>query len=199
MIKKQELAIQEQINPIIARVSHMSINTPEDMVSATSELSQLNVYLDKMTEEKEKLTRPINEALKEIRSRYKPTELLLDEAIATIKKKMGSYQQKALAEQQKAEQKIADKVASGYIKIDTAIKKLENIDTVDEKITTDAGAVSFRTVQKFECMDVVMLAEEDGGFFVTPNDTKIREAMKNGRTLKGVRYFEEQSVWNKRN
>lgn len=194
-----ELTIKKEISPVIAQVENMSIACPADMFNATSILSQLNKFNDAMQEEKEKLTKPLNEAIKEVRARYKPTETLIIDAIASIKGKMGTYQQLALKVQQEAEMKIADRVSRGTLKVDTAIRKLGEMDTVEDKVKTDDGAVSFRTIRKFEVMDVVILANFEGGKYVEPNDTAIREAMKEGRELPGVRYYEEQSVVNKRN
>ncbi len=197
-MKTKELTIKKEINPVIEQVSTMSLTTPSDMVKATSVLSQLNTFLDKLTDEKEKLTVPLNTALKEIRGRYKPTETLLEEAINTLKKKMGTYQAEAMKLQKEQEAKIASKVASGYIKVDTAIAKLGEIESPEEKLITDEGTASFRTVKKFEVMDITMLASVNNGFFITPNDVAIRQAMKEGRELAGIRYYEEQSVVNNR-
>lgn len=187
--------IKKEIAPIVTEVENMSINNSADMSQATSTLSQLNSFLDGLTKEKELLTKPINEALKEIRARYKPTETVLEEAIATIKKKMGSYQQLALAEQKKAEEKIANKVMDGKLKVETALRKMGDIERPEDKIKTDSGTASFRTVRKFEVVDIALLPIE----YHLANEVKIREALKNGVELPGVRYFEEQSIINRRN
>lgn len=187
--------IKKEIAPIVTEVENMSINNSADMSQATSTLSQLNSFLDAMTEEKEKLTKPINEALKEIRARYKPTETVLEEAIATIKKKMGSYQQLALAEQKKAEAKIAEKVMAGKLKVETGIKKMSEVDTPDAKVKTDEGSVGFKPIKKFEVVDMTKLPME----YHLADEVKIRKTMQAGIELPGVRYYEELSVVNRRN
>lgn len=194
-MKTKDLTIIKEINPVIAQVSSIEIVSSEDMQNATSTLSQLNKYLDAMTVEKERLTKPINEALKEIRSRYKPTEQLLEEAISDLKSKMSSFQTLALAEQRKEEEKIAKRLADGKLKVETAIKKISEIDAPEAKVATEEGSVGFRTVKKFEIMDLILLPI---GFHL-PNEPKIREAMKSGIELPGVRYYEEQSIINRRN
>ena len=75
----QELQITEKhISPIQAKVNDLAIVGSESLVIATEYLSQINKYLDVLTEEKEKLTKPLNATLKEIRARYKPSEEALE-------------------------------------------------------------------------------------------------------------------------
>lgn len=191
-MKTKELVITKQISPVVAQVQSMKIASPKDMETATSVLSQLKKFDSAMTTEKEKLTKPITQALTEVRSRYKPTELILDEAITTIKKKMSVYQTAMFEEQRKEEQKIADRVAKGSLKPETAVRKMGEMEVADAKVFSDHGSVSFRTTKKFEVVDIVQLCEHDN-LAVLPNDVYIRTKMKEGLELPGVRYYEEQT------
>lgn len=195
MKKEQNIAIVKEINPIIRKVEGIEIIDKNTMSDGVLLLSQLNKFSDVITKEKEKITKPLNDALREVRGRYKPVELTLDEAILSLKGKISKYQTEAQRKEQEDQQKIADKVASGKLSVDKALTKLENLEEVEEKIQTDAGSVSFRTMKKFEVLDLVKVPI---GFHL-PNEAKIRKAMMDGIELPGVRYFEEQSVVNKRN
>jgi hypothetical protein len=192
---KKELVIKKEISTITEKVQAIGIASKEDMSSATELLSKVNVFLDGMTEEKERLTKPLNEALREIRSRYKPTELVMEQAIADLKKKMGAYQMEQLAIQKKEQDKIAQQLADGKIKkISTAINKIANVDAPDAKVLTDDGSASFRPVKKFEVVDITILPIE----YHLADESKIRKAMQAGVELAGVRYYEELSVVNRR-
>lgn len=158
-------------------------------------LSQLNKFSDNLTIEKEKLTKPINTALKEIRSRYKPVELMLEEGIVCLKKKMGQYQTVMLKAQQEAEAKIAKRVENGTLKVETAIKKIGEIDAPEAKVATDDGSVSFRAVRKFEVVDISLIPIE----YHLADEVAIRKAMLANIELPGVRYYEEQQITNRRN
>lgn len=194
----KELVIKKEVSTITEKVQALAIKSKEDMSSATELLSKVNIFLDGLTKEKERLTKPLNEALKEIRSRYKPTELVMEQAVADLKQKMSAYQMAELKRQKEEQDKIAQQLADGKIKkIDTAIKKMANVEAPDEKVLTDEGSASFRPIKKFEVVDIVMLANADKNA-VTSNDVYIRTEMKNGRELSGVRYYEELSVINKR-
>lgn len=198
MKKENKITIVKEINPIIRKVEALEITNRDDMSEATVVLSKLNKFYDAITIEKEKLTKPLNETLKEIRSRYRPIEQTLDEATLALKHKMSAYQAEAIKKEAEAQAKIAEKVASGKMKIDTALTKMEAIESPDEKVQTDAGSVSFRTIQSFEVMDVVLLAKAMPEA-VEPINSVIRKAMTDGKQLPGVRYFTEQSIINKRN
>ncbi len=148
-----------------------------------------------MKEDRLKLTAPLEASLKLIREKYTPTEKLLKSAVDMLKSKMSSYQSKSIQEQNEAEAKIALKLAEGEIDINQALKKMSKIDAPEEKVQTDSGAVSFRTVKKCEVIDLALLPMK----YHLPNEVMIRKAMSEGVELPGVKYWEEQSVINKRN
>ncbi len=195
----KELVLKKEISPVVNEVTSITISSKEDMTNATTVLSQLNKFADSIKEEKEKLTKPINEALKEIRSRYKPIEDMLANGIMALKGKMSVYQTAQLAIQKKAEDKIAQQLADGKIKkIETATKHISAIEVPEAKVSTDDGSASFKKIKKFEVMDIVVLANANAQA-ITPNEVYIRAQMNAGIELPGVRYFEELSVVNRRN
>lgn len=190
----KDLTIKKEISPIVEQIQSLKIIEQKDMTDATSLLSKMNSYLDGITAEKEKITKPLNVALKEVRDRYKPTEIMLNEAIASLKKKMSVYQTAQLQITAEKQEKIANRVSSGNLKVETGIRKLGELDSPEERIKTDEGSVGFRTVKKFEVMDITMLPIA----YHIPDEAAIRQAMKDGLELDGVRYYEEQSIINKR-
>lgn len=194
----KEITIKDEVSSLVGGINDLVIASPEQMAEATKTLSKINKIRDNIKEEKEKLTKPINEALKEIRLRYKPAEDLLDFTVTELKKKMGSYQTLALKEQSEQVQKIADKVSNGKLKATTAIKKLSELDSVEQKIKTDEGSISFRTDIKWEVTDILALANFDKGLYVEPDHTAIKEALKNGIELPGVKSWTEQNIINRR-
>jgi len=199
MKKEQNIAIVKEINPIVRKVESLEITSKEEMSEGVVMLSQLNKFNDHIETEKEKLTIPLNTALREIRARYKPIETTLSESILTLKQKISQYQTLATQKEAEEQAKIASKVADGSLSIDKALTKLEKIEEVDAKTITSEGSVSFREVQKFRIMDIVLLANFEGGNYVLPNEVAIRETMVEGKKLPGVDYFSEQIVINKRN
>lgn len=192
----KEPAETKQLDKYLVEARELKIATPEDVKNATTFLSTLNKFNDKITSEKEKVTKPLNQALKAERERWKPLETKLEVAIALVRRGLTDYQTKAVAAQRVAEKKIVDRVGEGKGKItpETAIRKLDEVATPDQTVATEAGAVQFRAVKKFEVMDLTMLPIE----YHLADETKIREAMKQGNELPGVRYYEEQVPYNTR-
>lgn len=194
-MKDKSLEIIKEVAPIIEKVNTMSITVTDDLVPATELLSRVNKYADALKKDRLSLTSPLEDSLKLIRAKYKPTEEMLKEAVDILKQKMGDFQTEQLRLQREEEQKIADKVESGYIKPETAIEKMGNVEQVDTKVKTGAGSVSFREEKDFTVMDVTMLPAK----YLLPNEKEIRIALKAGIELPGCRYFTKQVINNCRN
>ena len=191
---EKEITIIKEINPVLASVNTLSITVKEDLIPATDLLSKINKFADTLKKDRLSLTQPLEDSLKLIRAKYKPTEDLLKEAVDTLKQKMGAFQAEQLRIQREEEAKIVAKVESGYIKPETAINKLEEVEQVDTKIKADAGGVTFREDKDFEVIDVSLLPPK----YLLPNLTEIRIAMKAGIELPGCRYFTKQTIINRR-
>lgn len=191
---KEIMVIEKKLSPIVVKARELSITDSASMAEGATLLSKFNTIADGITDDKEKLTKPLNAALKEVRERYKRIETPLQDAIALVRSKMTTYQTAATEIANAEEDKIAARIGDGKgkIKVETAVRKMGEIERPEASVATDAGLVKFRKVKKFEVMDVVLLCEADRGAFVLPNDAEIRRAMNAGRELPGVRYFTEE-------
>ena len=188
----KEITIPTTIQNYIS--NPITIKSPEDMQSAVAQLSELNTTLDSLTDNKELLTKPINEALKEIRWRYKPFEAHLEGAISYLRTAMTTYQTAQRKIELEKEAKIVARLEKGTLKVETAVSKLENLDRVDTKVVSDNGSVTFKTVTKWRVhnMDVVPNS------FLIVNEVAINTAMRQGITVLGIEYYTEEQVVNKR-
>jgi len=184
----------KEIKPVLENVKEMQIVQAEDLVTATDFLSRINKYADTLKKDRLSLTQPLEDSLKLIRAKYKPTEDMLKIAVDAIKAKMGGYQIKQLEEQRNKEEKIIDKLSKGIIDQDVAIDKFSKIGEVDKKVSSDAGTVSFREEKDFEVVDISKVPPE----FLLPNMTTLRVAMKNGFEIPGCKYFTKQVITNRK-
>lgn len=192
-VKKQEVEIVEfkkTESVWLTKAKELEIKGEDDMKVAVELLSQLNQINDARTEEKEKVTKPLNLALKNERARWKPGEEQLEMMISMIRSKMSKYQTEAVRIAREEEDKIIGRIGEGKgkLKVETAVAKLEDVEHAPDRIAGNSGMVKFKTVKKFEVVDVKILPPE----FLLPNEVAIREAMTNGRELDGVRYWDEQ-------
>lgn len=194
MKEKQIEIYKKNIIPLVEKIDKMSIKTAEDMKEASLLLSQLNKYADNVQEKKEVLTKPINLALKNIRTMFKEVEDKYKGGIKLLREKMETYQTKALEKQKKEEEKIAGKLADGKMSIEKAVEKMEDV-SVTGKIETKEGDVKFVTVMRIMVKNIQELPIE----YHLPNEVLIRHKFKDeGLRLPGVEYIEEQSVRNYR-
>lgn len=204
--KSKEIAIIKDVPGLVKIAKGVTITGPKQMTDAVGLLSTLNKKLDLLKADRKKITAPIKASVKEIESRYKPSETMLSEAIETLRKMISGYQteSKRLAEEEEA--RIAARVGEGKgkLKAETAIAKMGEIERPEEHVATDAGSVKFRTDRKFqlESFDdlpnfikgkIFTLAIEKGIV-----DQVLRAELKTGKEYPGVKYWDEETPINSR-
>lgn len=191
MVENKEIAvIEKKVSPLVLKAEKHEITDAKSMGEAVTMLSEMKKTEKLIKDSKEKLTKPINEALKEIRKRYKPIEDMFEAGISALRRTMTDYQ---TAESLKAAEKkdaIAERVGDGKgkLKVETAVRQMEEVNTPANSVATDAGLVKFRKVKKFEVMDMTLLPMK----YHLADEVAIRKAMNEGVQLEGVRYYEEQ-------
>lgn len=197
IITPQEVALLEkEITPIVKFAAKIEIKNQADMKVAVDTLSNINRYADEVKEKREGITLPLNEALKATRGLFKPLEEKLEAGVAAIRSAMGTYQTAELKRAETETEKVVDRVGDGKgkFKVETAVRKLEAIDVPESVVVGEAGQVRFNTIKKFE---VVSLKDLPLDFHIA-DEKKIREVMRKGLELPGVKYWEEQSASNYR-
>jgi len=189
-IKKLELAIK----PVLAKAWSVTIKGDSDMRYAVENLSSLNRYLDEVTSQREAITKPLTAALKSARALFKPIEERLGGAIGSVRAEMSRYQTLEVVRVENEASKIAKRVGEGRgkIGIETAVRKIGEIDGVASSVIGDNGMVKFRSVRKFEILEVDKVPRE----YMVVDEIAVRKAMLAGIKIAGVRYFEEQVVNN---
>lgn len=191
MAKDNSIAlIEKEVSPIVAKAKELEIKDEKSMTGGAEMLSTLNKRLDMITTEKEKVTKPLNEALKAERGRWKPFETILEEAIALLRKKMGSYQteHKRLADEEEARIAARVKPGTGNLSAATASQKMEEIERPTAVVGAISGVVKFKTVRVFEIIDLSLIPIE----YHLADEVAIRKAMNAGIEIPGVKYGTEQ-------
>lgn len=191
-MQKKLTITSKEITPIEKKISSLVISDQTSLKVATELLSQANSFLDRVIEEKEKVTKPLNEALKAERARFKPLEASLDAIIASIRGKMSIYQTALVKSQKEAEAELAKSLESGDINIEDGIAIIP--EEISKKTETDFGSVQFIEQKKFEVVDLAELPIQ----YHLANETAIRKAMLAGEELKGVKYWTEMVPRNNR-
>lgn len=193
---KRLIQVEKSYAPIVEKAEALKITDEKSMEEAVELLSKANKGLDLITAEKEKITKPLNEALKAERGRWKPMETVLESAVSILRKGISAYQTEAKRKADEETARLAERVGEGKgkLKAETAIRKMGEIDTPAARVATTSGSLKFRTEKKFEVEDMSKLPLE----YHLPDETAIRKAMKEGTELAGVRYYTEEVPINSR-
>lgn len=190
--EKDLTIIEKEIHPIVAKAETQTIKSASDMQKAVELLSTVNKQLDKIVAEKEKVTKPLNEALKAERGRWKPFETILESAISTLRSRISAYQ----TEQTRLAAIEAEKVASrikpgkGNLSVEKGIEKLGEINTPTKAVATSSGSVKFREDKKLKITDLKKLQgyavrTQDWSFFDL-NESELLKQLKEGKTIPGA-------------
>lgn len=181
---KELKIIEKQIIPIIETAKELIIKDHGSVQMAVEMLSKLNKINDKIIEEKEKITRPLNEALRAERARWKPTETINTEAINILRTKLSVYQTNLVQIQKEEELKIANRVKSGKgnLSLDTAVKKIEALPEISKEIPSTEGLVQFREVKVLKVTDIKLIPHE----YFDLNETRLLVDLKLGQKVPGA-------------
>ena len=177
VIEKELLTIKKQTTTI-------AITDDITLKQAVSLLSILNKHLDALVEDRERITKPINASLKEIRAKYKPSSDALESLIASLRAKMTQYATEQAKALETAQNKIASKVSSGYLKPETAISKLEALPDVQSEISTDSGLVQFAEVKTLKITNIT--AVQQYMEYWDLNESKLLKDLKSGKLVQGA-------------
>jgi hypothetical protein len=176
--------LEKEITPVVAKAAKVEITSAVELTKATEVLSQLNKYSDAVTARKETVTKPLNAALKAAKALFFPLEEKLDTAIDGIRSEMSRYQTEQVRIKREEEAAIARRVGEGRgkISLETASRKLDEIEKPVENVSTDSGSLAFREVQKLKVVDETVIPRE----YLAIDEKKLLDALKGGQTVKGA-------------
>lgn len=188
--KAIEVAVQRKVTNAMKAATAVEIHSDEDMRGATELLSNVKKLQVFITNEKEKITKPMNEALKNARNLFRPFEDNVEEASRVIKFKMTEYIQSVDAARKEEEEKIAKKIESGRMKVETGLTKMEKLPEAPKRVQAESGGVQVRTIKKVVIKDPEKLPRE----YLIPDEVKIRKVALAGVEIPGVEVLEEKSI-----
>lgn len=195
-ITNEVVVYQKSLAPIAEQAQTLEIVSADTLKTGVEILSQLNNFNDKIVEEREKVTKPLNEALKAERGRWKPLQTMYETAIESLRTKMSQYQTNLVKAQKEAEAKIAARVGEGkgHLKIETAVAKLADIKTPEKEVSTDKGLVQFVNTPTLKITDATKIPDE----YYELNESKLLIDLKAGKSIAGCEIKIIQTVRNYR-
>jgi hypothetical protein len=183
----------EEADEALNLIQAMPIQNQDDIEFAAEALADAKGHWKRLEDMKRKATQPMNDALKEIRSWFKPAQDFYKECESTIKIKLSMYHERQEREQRKALAEAAEAVQEGTAQeVSTALAKMEQAEE------PDITGLSYRTIWDFEVID----AEQVPRAFLQINEQALRlfvSQHQESAALPGVRFFSKTVVVSKSN
>jgi Na+/phosphate symporter len=160
------------------------------LVGAKKELKALKADMDTLLD-------PIEETIDGIKAKYAPRLDALKAVVEALTTQTVTYQTRITNERLAAEQAIADRIkeGKGNLSIESATKRIENLDVVEKKVETEAGGMQFVAYPMCDVEDITKVPMK----YHEVNMVAIRAEMKAGNKLPGIKYWTEQRPKNSRN
>ena len=188
--------VKRQVTTISNQAGDLLIDSKESLAQATDILSKIKTASKDVKNRKEEITKPLNEALKSARSLFKPLEDDLATAERCIKDKMLDYASEVEAKAAAEAAKLEKRVEKGTMRTDTAMRKMDEIETVDSQVKGENGSVQFRTVRNIRVVDPqkIPLKYLMNEKVLAAISAAVRTDVLNGTKVDGVEIVEEKQV-----
>lgn len=180
---KEIVEVEKQVKATSDVVLAFKINTADDFNVGVELGGQIKKAQKLLTEKKEAITKPLNEALKNARDLFRPHETALENLERHLKGLMLAFKEKERKEAETQKAKLESKVESGYMKPETAVAKAQAIETTDKTVKTTTGAKATETYRiEYVVVDVNLIPRE----YLVPDMQAIKLAFKEGKPVAGV-------------
>lgn len=196
MSEREVKVMEKEIAPVVALAMGIVVKTEKDAKHATEVLSKLNKVNDRITEEKEKVTKPLNQALAAERARWKPAELMYKDGIDYLRAQLSKYQTAKVKEAKDEEARIAARMGEGRgkISVETAVRKMGEVEQPEKRVETTEGMVSYRTDKILRLLDESLIPRK----YLMVDEKAVLAALVAGETVPGAAVEEVQMPINKR-
>jgi len=188
--------VKRQVTTISNQAGDLMIDSQESLSQATDILSKIKTSAKDLKSRKEEITNPLNAALKSARSLFKPLEDDLATAERTIKGKILDYSNEVEEEARKKAAKLEDRVERGTMRTDTAMRKMDEIETVGSSVQGASGSVQFRMVRNIKIVDPtkIPLKYLSNEKVLAAISAAVRTDVLNGTKVDGVEIVEEKQI-----
>lgn len=147
------------------------ITNNSELLEAQAIRSKLKEQLKAIEEQKEKVSRPLLDAIAARRAEFAPTIKKYEEEIAKVDKALKDYQNSILALKKQEEQRILE---DKRLKPETVITKLTTVEPVSTK--------GFRKHQVLKITDPTQIPQE----YLLIDEKRLFNDLKAGKTVKGA-------------
>lgn len=185
-MNKEITVIKTKASQALQISKEIVVNNNDTLSYAIDILKKIKETGKASKEQKELITKPLNEGLRNARNMFRPIEDDYTTAERNIKDKILTWTNKQEEIRKEKEKKIAERVEKGTLKIETAVSKIEAIPKVVNQGAT--GKISSRIIKK------VVIKNEDKlpRKYLIPDIAKIKKDALSGIEIDGVVVVEEK-------
>jgi len=188
--------VKRQVTTISNQAGDLFIDSKESLAQATDILSEIKTAAKDVEKRKKEITDPLNASLKAARALFKPVEDDLSMAERTIKTKMLDYSNEVERKAREQAEKLEKRVEKGTMRVDTAMRKMDELETVDSQVKGESGEIQFRTVRNIKIVDPtkIPLKYLMNDKVLAAISAAVRTDVLNGTKVEGVEIVEEKVV-----
>lgn len=178
------LKVQKELLPLTKEAMDLRIVDAPSLRVATSLLSRLNRINDLIEQESNKVLIPLKEAQKAEKARWEPALTSYKAGIEALRLKQTIYQTNLVNARKSKQEAITARIHAGKggITLETAVKKLESLSSIDTTIETNEGTVKFRESKQLKIIDLSQIPE----LYWQVNEELLLEDLKAGHTIPGA-------------
>lgn len=178
---------------LITRATTLVVDSQESMIQAATVLGKVKELIKKTKAEEENLSSQLAEL--ELTKQYDATRelrLKAEKASKFISEQVNKFQTLEAKRASEEAAKLAARVERGTMKLDTAVRKMDEIAQPIEEFKTTSGTVAFRTIPKLDIIDAKLIPRE----YLVIDEAKVFAALKAGTIVPGAQIIQVKSVSN---
>lgn len=187
---------KRRITTVKKQVEGYVVTSAADLEVATDTLSIIKTVAKDMEADRKSRVKPLNDEVSAINAEYKPLTTDLGEAEDYIKKQILTYSEAVEKKAAEEAAKLEARVEKGTLRVDTAMRKMDEIETVGSNVQGVRGQVTFRTTRDVQIVDPTKVPLR------YLNDEKVLKAIKAavrkdalaGAKIDGVEVIEVKGV-----
>jgi len=179
MDTKEIEIVKEKIKGMATMVLETKVTNDKEVAEVSDKIKNVKKLGKYIKEVKDRFVAPAKEIIEQAKQMYDiPIKECINAEFA-LKRKAEIYLEAKEEERKKAENNIVAKVESGYIKAETAVKKLEALPEQKKTIATDSSALTMTKRKVMEISDASLIPDE----YWVIDEVKLRkEALEKDKT-----------------
>jgi len=187
---KELSLVKTQTSALENKATSLIISNEDNYKNAITILAKIKEIGKIIKIKKEAITKPLSESLKNARDLFRPLEDQFINAEKIIKTKMLKYKSEIDKIAKEKEEQIAKRAEKGTIKLETAERKMNEIERINKTTQGKFGKATFRQTRKVRIINQTLIPLE----YLVPNMTLIRTDALSGKNIPGVEVYIEDSV-----